>query len=91
MGHGLLKQMIVTSTLGSHQKVSTTQFSCFFLFPVNPSIAVGHVLFDLQGLSIIIIIIIIIIQFFIINMMTQNPITSHDDECKILTISPFLE
>ena len=42
-----------TSILGIHQRISTTQFPCIFLCPFNPSWFRGHVLVDLQVLSII--------------------------------------
>jgi len=38
VGLGLLKQMSpATSILGIHPPISTTQFPCTFLYPVNPS------------------------------------------------------
>jgi hypothetical protein len=38
MGLALLKQMSpATSTLGNRQPISTTQFPCVFLYPVNLS------------------------------------------------------
>jgi hypothetical protein len=54
IGLGLLKQTSpATSTLHIRPSISTTQFPCVFFYRQSILISVGHVLFELQGLSII--------------------------------------